>query len=278
MMLIPLLLGGLSEPKWTGEVQAFALYLTPRCLPQERMNTVYVARKTYADGSTSTVVRAVPAETPIARRLQNVGIGRIERNPQGLPMRIARQSVDTEQGRSMTFGTTDLATRRSERLETGEIKLGPLDHRPFHPETDYVIDPLEWLAFGPPKGGDDHWHIPAVDEAGEARGWSFLYEFHPPFASTRMLGNRRETFSVVQLTRWISSKNPPPRRIQAGNLWYHGDGSLAVFAEVPDMSVYPSMTSAQIGRVSGNPDPFAEGYYVPTTVSASERNAILAGV
>lgn len=101
------------------------------------------------------------------------------------------------------------------------------------------------------------------------------YDLQTPSSSERELAGRRENFTIVELARWIINKGVR-MQILAGTLWYHEDGSLALFADVPDMSVYPSMTSAQIGFKDMKP--FEQGYYVPTTVSPAERTVILAGV
>lgn len=87
-MLFPLPQTTSDDMQWTGAVKAFAYYAGPACRAQDRVATVYVARKTFEDGSTITLVRNVPNDAAPHLRAAMLGNGRVERDRSGGVVRL----------------------------------------------------------------------------------------------------------------------------------------------------------------------------------------------
>ena len=231
MLLITLSLNPqTAPPSWTGEAKAFAVYLTSELLPNERVGTVYVARRTNLDGSTITLVKTVPLDNYPTARLESVGEGIIERDRAGSATHVATR---TQLRGNSLLGQSEFKIDAKKGILTGwGSDGGPTASDLTLPDpADYFLDPTEALAFGSKADLNVGWLLPvgtfsAVDRT---RTVGLRYDFRQVQDQAVDLAGKREMFHVVNIVRnWIGSSiahRPEP----AGNLYFHYDGSLAAY-------------------------------------------------
>lgn len=297
-MLLTTLLGFVAaqEPmKWTGEVRAFATYASPLLLPEERLNTVYVARKMYEDGTSTTVVRTVKANTPAAFFSANTGEGRIERNRKGLATRYARNLFTRipagEQAGHSSYSSLDHPHLQSGAAVAAMRREADLIAM-LKPAKDarVVIDPLEALAFPETRAEDGSWKLPMP--ALSAMTPVDVINLRPLGVQQIRLGPGIRALNVVALF-WHQGLVVPagpqnPEWAPAGYLLYRPSGSLAAFLPINYASPNPSLPlfvdTAQSRRflhpseVWGIPFDSSRGVIVPTAVSPADRSAVLESI
>jgi hypothetical protein len=310
-MFIPFLANHFdAAPRWTGEVKAFAVYRNIEMRPEERISTVYVARKVYEDGVTVTTIRNVTASTPFATKLRSRGAGIIERDKKGDPVLLVTRMYDRPSDRPGTYGlyhATMLAAdeklaqvaqgwerpqmpvesgyKTARIVDTLIPKVGAID-------ADYVLDPLEALAFGNPGGSRGDWHTPSPFLGTTHNVLDRRYSFSNPLPLTVNTVNGSNNLLVRVVTESApgarySYRSPSPLK-GWGHLLQYPDGSLAAYVPgyrpysvaamlIEDKSLHPLENRSGLeikneGSINQWPA------YVPTVVSAGEKADMLTKV
>lgn len=292
-----------QEPmKWTGEVQAFAYYLAQECRPIDRVFTGYAVRKSFEDGTSVTLVRSAPAAHPGARA-GSISQGIIERDPTGAATYISsRLTMGSSDG--FTCGTEfKLDPKRGVLIGWGHHGVERATDLPLPDRKAYILDPLEAIAFGA-QTGSSAWLLPEatyafVDRRAPAVG--LRYTLLPATPVAFELAGKREMFRRFTVVRqWIGS-TIAIRPEAAGNLLFHEDGSFAAYSPIwvgperlPSTVFWdgdhtaPKRHTAQLvppefareGKLrklweEGMSQSPTEPFWVPTTVSSGEREALL---
>jgi len=280
-----------QEPmKSTGEVRAYATYASPYLLPEERLNTIYVARKLYEDGTSTTVVQTVKANTPAAFFSANTGDGRIERNRKGQATKYARR-LYTSAATGESYSSLDSpfltgqAAKAAIRKDSDLLKM-------LKPALDAgaVIDPLEALSFPETRAADGSWKIPMPSFGAMPPVDSM--EVRPLGRRAVRLGSGREildTFAILWHSGLVSpSGSRSAEWTPAGYLLYRPDGALAAYLPLNSGQPNPSLplfVNTDRSRRFVHPgenwgiefDP-SRGAVVPVPVSPSEQSTVLASI
>lgn len=270
-MLFPILPSLQTEPmRWTGEVRAFAYFASPECLPEERLATVYVARKIFEDGSTVTIVRNVPSDRHPTLRSGMAGEGLIERDPSGLVVRLDAYTELRPHGGSYSVsgthmgrnggGTWHASAKRAAQPNPVTLSRLALQIDPktemlagswqnsvttarleFSQPRSYWLDPLEAVAFGSPASMTAGWLLPsgaasAIENRSRVVGMMLAPTLKSPYPLE--MDGVRELFRRIDLTAVYPGAQkafPPP---PPGALLFHMDGRLAAY--VPSIAIMDS--------------------------------------
>lgn len=274
-----------------GIVKAFAIYIHPECLPQERAGTVYVARQLNDDGSTVTVVRT--ATQNANPTMQNLGRGeaKVFRDAQGKATRIeSRLETVPPRGHAAinvwTVGKWEVDPEKKEGPLVGSIENSWASWpRTTLTERSFYVDPLEAIAFDPSAERGAAWLTPP-SAPGTRKGrlifpTAVRYRVLPSRMRVLQLQGRTEACRVCPIEReWLGTPSRPPFA-HAGLIAYRLDGTLAVFAPNYDMENYASGAKlhGSYGKSGPNIDTSGygpnDGYYVPIPAPANARRELL---
>lgn len=303
----------LQEPmKWVGEVKAFDFYTSRECLPQQRLLTIYAARKLFEDGSTVTIVRAVPSARAGLPPMY-FGGGRIERDATNTVTRMASggrfvnlpglhspndlESWDSDATLDPKRGVLQGRCTTSDKALTG-CKIA------FPASSEYLLDPIEALAFPDGKGLAAGWLMPSPFSSimdPKQHSVAIQMVLGPPTRRSCEFRRKRQFFRVVDIQSFLVGSSERTYLDPAGTLLFHDDGSLAAYFpriggwwRLPS-SIYhygpfgPSGTQmpelppfALTGKLKemwdnrATHDVLPHQVLVPSPVSASKRNEILA--
>lgn len=316
-MLIPFLLGDVvEEPTWTGEVKAFAYYLTPELLPREHIATVFVGRKRYGDGSTVSAVRVVPLDNMPTARAARVGEGWIERDRNGGTVRVETKVISRFDGKPIAEAAFKFDPKKNVLIGSGSHLRGS-EPKVALADRNLFLCPLEAVAFGPPTSLATGWSFAGgpygyVDAKASAVGMRYLFGMPHTFAFE--LNGNREAFRRIDLIRqYLGAAYEEPQKL-AGALLFHTDGRLAAlvpslgqnffdYDQLPGMpGWFGSWTKSGARPIAPPPfelkgklaemwkrglrengsdglgASFARSLYIPISVSAQDRVIVLASI
>ncbi len=140
-----------DDMTWTGQVQAFAYFAGPACRDQDRVATVYIARKLFEDGSTITVVRNVPRDGMPHLRAAMLGEGRVERDPSGQVVRLDSYTQLRPHGGSYSYQESFVG-KGSVGSQSGFVTRDPQPNPVTLDRRQLQVDPKSGLLRGSWEG------------------------------------------------------------------------------------------------------------------------------